>query len=184
MRPVGSTPDPGRRHGPLVDRRDQRRALRREAYLQGSMAARRHIPQSTDALRIPTPYDGKPSRWLPNVIGEQGDGRMDGDRFDTFSRKLASGLSRRGLIKTVAGVGGLLALFESAPAAAKRCSKSCTKEGDRCCAGACVDTTTDTDNCGACGNACEPYEHCKGGVCLCGSNECSDHCCEAWGEPR
>jgi hypothetical protein len=37
------------------------------------------------------------------------------------------------------------------------------------CGGACVDTSRDTNNCGACGTACGAAGKCIGGMCLCNS---------------
>jgi len=42
--------------------------------------------------------------------------------------------------------------------------------GQGCCAGACVDVTSDATNCGACGTVCgENAPTCQAGVCVCGS---------------
>ena len=35
------------------------------------------------------------------------------------------------------------------------------------CNGTCVDTSGDHENCGACGNACNAYQHCNNGACEC-----------------
>lgn len=41
----------------------------------------------------------------------------------------------------------------------------CTNAGKLWCSGACTDQTTDTSNCGSCGNSCASGENCQGGVC-------------------
>ena len=41
--------------------------------------------------------------------------------------------------------------------------------GTMLCAGSCVDTTTNLDNCGTCGNACTTGQSCSAGVCGTGS---------------
>jgi hypothetical protein len=48
-----------------------------------------------------------------------------------------------------------------------------------CAAGTCVDTQSDPQNCGTCGNACGIDQHCDGGVCVCdlGFTECAAGTC-------
>jgi hypothetical protein len=60
------------------------------------------------------------------------------------------------------------------------------------CAGACVDTRNDAQNCGACGHVCPASQHCDHGVCgapaclvqglVCPLDHlcCGDACCPAW----
>ncbi len=44
--------------------------------------------------------------------------------------------------------------------------------GQTDCDGVCVDTSTDRDNCGTCGNACLGGQHCAAGACVACDNEC------------
>lgn len=51
--------------------------------------------------------------------------------------------------------------------------------GETCCAGICVDTDSDSENCGQCGDTCRDGETCSGGNCVCGSDTCAGNetCC-------
>jgi len=52
------------------------------------------------------------------------------------------------------------------------------------CAGACVDTRTDSDHCGACGVACGAGQTCAGGECGCvHGTECDGSCVETSADP-
>lgn len=44
-----------------------------------------------------------------------------------------------------------------------------------CCGGACTNTATDVDNCGACGQACDAGQRCWDGQCVCG-DVCASGC--------
>jgi hypothetical protein len=68
------------------------------------------------------------------------------------------------------------------------CDPACT-DGKECVEGACsclkttcgqscVDSTSDGNNCGQCGNACGDYELCAQGSCVCALHfkKCGDHC--------
>ncbi|MCA9575820.1 MAG: MopE-related protein [Polyangiales bacterium] len=46
------------------------------------------------------------------------------------------------------------------------CPTDCSANGESCCMGSCVDTQTDEQSCGSCGNACDPGELCCGGTCV------------------
>ncbi|KYF68777.1 MXAN_6577-like cysteine-rich protein [Sorangium cellulosum] len=56
------------------------------------------------------------------------------------------------------------------------------------CDGACVDTRTDPDHCGKCGEACDPGRACAGGRCqpMCreGFTECADACVDLDADPQ
>ncbi len=56
------------------------------------------------------------------------------------------------------------------------CYNACIEKFDKCkcnrsgkiyCSGDCVDTQTDSSNCGKCGNSCNSSYSCSGGVCGC-----------------
>jgi hypothetical protein len=57
---------------------------------------------------------------------------MDSERFDTITRTLASGMSRRGVLRTLGGVsaGGVLAVVGRGTVAAK--GRPCKNGGDPC----------------------------------------------------
>jgi hypothetical protein len=64
---------------------------------------------------------------------------------------------------TVMGAGAALAV----------CGDVCCGAPNTCCSNRCVNTSSDTANCGSCGNACPPLHECSGGVCVnpCGSDK-------------
>lgn len=50
---------------------------------------------------------------------------------------------------------------------------------DSCCSDLCVDTSSDRENCGACGNVCRADQSCSQGTCVCDSGtNCGDRCAE------
>jgi hypothetical protein len=106
---------------------------------------------------------------------------MDQQKFDAFTRTLASGQSRRGLLKGLTGtaIGGLLAAVGIAEAGAKpKTNEPCTAPNTKCGKGkgknaVCVNTQTDAANCGSCGNTCAATESCVGGQCECPAITCS-----------
>src|SRR3712207_4230881 len=72
---------------------------------------------------------------------------MDHERFDDLTRALATGMSRRQALKSLAGgaAGGLLAFLgvgkaAAAPPGCKRNGKKC-KEDTQCCSGNCENGT-------------------------------------------
>ena len=116
---------------------------------------------------------------------------MDGHQFDDLTRTLASGTSRRRVLKGIGGAaaaGAFTLLGMKRSDAAPRCrelGKPCQSDA-QCCDRACtnfkcacpvgstacnnvclVDTTflTDEGNCGGCGIACSAGETCCNGVC-------------------
>lgn len=58
--------------------------------------------------------------------------------------------------------------------------------GTNLCSGACVDTTSDLSNCGACGIACSVGTTCVGGQCLCagGLTSCAGACTDTTADPN
>lgn len=117
---------------------------------------------------------------------------MDQERFDQMTRALASGQSRRGVLKGLVGsvLGGALAGMGLASGAAKpakvgichwdkdngsytyievseRAVRAHAAHGDM----THIDPETDESNCGACGKTCNPGESCVGGTCKCGTND-------------
>ena len=83
----------------------------------------------------------------------------------------------------------------------KYCSKNgettCLKEECKCCpenyicddTGECIcskDTENDNQNCGKCGNTCNPDQTCQGGVCVCnqGKVNCSGECSDLVNDPN
>lgn len=104
---------------------------------------------------------------------------MDAHQFDALTRTLGDRLSRRGLGRLVGGLalGGGIATRWPAPADAKKKRKKKRKKKDRndcdggcgigtCCDGRCANTPTDRNNCGACGNRCQPGQYCFNSQCV------------------
>jgi hypothetical protein len=59
--------------------------------------------------------------------------------------------------------------------------------GTSWCNGSCIDTTSDPDNCGGCGNQCDPdFEVCSNGDCECtgGLTMCDGQCRDLQNDPR
>jgi hypothetical protein len=54
---------------------------------------------------------------------------------------------------------------------------TCCHEHQTCCGNKCVDTKTDDQNCGGCGNPCAAGESCVDGACRTTSEECRDADC-------
>lgn len=107
---------------------------------------------------------------------------MDGDRFDAIARFLDAIQTRRGTLKqTCAGLLGLAVFsnFDLAEAGkrhkrrTRRRRRRRNRRKHRCkggttrCNGACVDTNTDPNNCGGCGDECDAGEVCRQGECAC-----------------
>lgn len=131
---------------------------------------------------------------------------MDQQRFDDLSRALATGTSRRRVLRgltgsVLGGVLGLLGLEEAAAACrliGQRCNANkpccrgavCTAKGVCRCAKTrgflpcngdattCVNTNTSEEHCGACNNPCGPNEICQSGTCVCatGFHRCGGNC--------
>jgi hypothetical protein len=121
---------------------------------------------------------------------------MDGLRFDTLVRTLAT--SRRTTRKTLLGAGlGLLLAGRRRDAAAncKKVGRSCTGDDDCCkdalcrlsgvceceagftdCSGKCKDLSTDKKHCGACNNDCGRGGTCCSGDCAGDFQTDPDHC--------
>ncbi len=79
---------------------------------------------------------------------------MDGDRFDTFSRVLASGINRRGVLRVVAGglAGAALSLLggvDEAGASCRRNGRSCRKHA-HCCSDFCTSHRRRRSVCATC----------------------------------
>ena len=50
---------------------------------------------------------------------------------------------------------------------------------DTCCSDQCVDTSSDRENCGACGNVCRDDQSCDSGTCVCASGtDCGNTCAD------
>ncbi len=129
---------------------------------------------------------------------------MDPHRFDALTRSLARSRSRRHLAR-MAGAALLSALgLDGLQSGAD--ARVCRIVGERCddrllccgpghvcvrgrcacgagytdCGGGCVDLSTDTANCGACGNVCDQGTACCNGICcrndydVCCGGECTD----------
>ena len=67
---------------------------------------------------------------------------------------------RTGLLPTIGA-----ALLVSATGCAGGSDPSCPEAQPQKCGDICVDTATDHDNCGGCGNACTSDQQCRGGLC-------------------
>jgi hypothetical protein len=136
----------------------------------------------------------------------------NGWSFDELAKGLASGtMTRRKALRLVgaAVVGGTLASVPGVAWAAsnpKRCGSLGVCPGDTVClqkgknpqcgcpsptqlcgTNQCVNTQTDSSNCGSCGNACAAGQSCQGGQCVvsCGSGTCpatAPQCCQGIGD--
>jgi hypothetical protein len=119
---------------------------------------------------------------------------MDDGQFDSLSRALGDGLTRRGLVAILGALASGVADFASRDAAAaKRGKKRKKKKGPRgcipkctgttcgadgcggtcrcgagltCCTGICVNLATDPNNCGFCARVCAD-NGCVNGACTC-----------------
>jgi hypothetical protein len=104
---------------------------------------------------------------------------MDAERFDTITRTLAWGRSRRGVLRALggAGAGGVLALGGrgAAPAKGRRCRKGgipcgqgkgfeCCRDDKQCRDGACVDAEMEVE--GTC-HTTSTYDGSGGVICRC-----------------
>jgi Stigma-specific protein, Stig1 len=120
---------------------------------------------------------------------------VDGQRFDDLARSLANGISRRGLLKVIAGAAasavfvrwptGRAAGQDSGVSCPLRLGQSCTDAsgcgGDACptydcCGGVCVDLATDPANCGTCGTTCDTGNCVENTCCPAGAILCGDAC--------
>jgi len=101
---------------------------------------------------------------------------MDGHRFDEMSRSLATGATRREVVRLLAGgfAGGILGVLgirsgEAAPRRTTYVRKPCPNANEIACAGGgrpvCVDPQTDSNNCGGCGVVCAGGTACVNGTC-------------------
>jgi Stigma-specific protein, Stig1 len=109
---------------------------------------------------------------------------MHDDRFDNLTRRLANSMSRRGALRIVgAGAAAAVAaaLFGRATGFAQTCTNNgdCPHPGSHCCNGTCVDTKTDPNNCGRCGNTCGTNETCTEGKCTTSSCPSGQTLCNA-----
>jgi len=83
----------------------------------------------------------------------------------------------------------LVLLGLAGTSACKDESVSCTLSACECqalseCEGACIDTRTDDDHCGACGVACGAGQTCEDGECRCDhGTDCDDSCVETDADP-
>jgi hypothetical protein len=92
---------------------------------------------------------------------------MDDSRFDSLTKSLIdSSGTRRGLV-SAGGVGAMLATLglTNIEAKKKKKKKKC-KKPKRKCGKKCLDVRSDPNNCGACGNRCNPGRpNCVDGAC-------------------
>src|SRR6185312_12415208 len=70
-----------------------------------------------------------------------------------------------------------------ADAGAPQCQFACTAPYAHCATsadknGCDVDTDTDNNNCGTCGNVCSVGQHCVSGTCACDATSCTTGCCD------
>ena len=123
---------------------------------------------------------------------------MDGKRFDEMTRLFGRGTTRRSVVAAALGLAAIAADGGVASARRSTCRQfgtGCTR-GAQCCSGncntsrqsprhlrnrcacavgearcngACVDTTSNVDNCGGCGEVCNSLEICASGACVCDS---------------
>jgi hypothetical protein len=117
---------------------------------------------------------------------------VDGHQFDDIARALATGSSRRMLLRRLGGVlGGALALGTTRDLAAQPGARGGRPQG-RCeagftnCRGTCVDLRGDRNNCGACATACPDVTVCRGGSCVCpgaGETDCGGVCLDLATDP-
>jgi hypothetical protein len=109
---------------------------------------------------------------------------MDAHCFDAFARTLSVGASRRGLGRLLGGLaiaGGIVGHSTRFAEGKNGCRNDKNKKKDKekkkkkkcsadcfntCCDGNCVNTPTDRNNCGACGNVCVPGQYCANGTCV------------------
>jgi hypothetical protein len=92
---------------------------------------------------------------------------MDGNRFDSLTRALGAGRSRRGVLKGLGaaalGAAGLSRLGEAEAAACRKPSTRCGKGKTAIC----TNLGSDVTNCGACGHVCSAVDACTEGICGC-----------------
>ncbi len=130
---------------------------------------------------------------------------MDQQRFDDLTRALATGTSRRRMLRGLTGgvLGGVLGLagLQEASAACRVIDQKCDANNP-CCKGAkcanrhcvcktaagyeaclgpgsrCINTNTDEAHCGACFTPCPPTATCVDGACVCpnGTTPCNGQC--------
>lgn len=80
-----------------------------------------------------------------------------------------AGSSGAGASGLLGGAGGTVAQAGSGGSSTDGvCSPLCSSELQQCCAATCVDTTTNTQNCGGCGKACDAGRKCVAGACSAG----------------
>ena len=94
---------------------------------------------------------------------------MHDETFDRAVRAGVGGVPRRRFMGLVAGLTGAALARPTADAGRKR-RKKC-KKGTKKCGKQCLNLSTDSANCGACGNACSGGQTCSGGVCTCPADQ-------------
>ena len=93
--------------------------------------------------------------------------RMEDDRFDDWTRALATSRTRRrfGAALAAGAVAALLGRPAGAAAARCRTDRQCSVNFPKCCGGRCRDTSADPQNCGQCNRICDEDEVCRNGEC-------------------
>lgn len=114
---------------------------------------------------------------------------MDAQGFDRFARRLAASTGRRGALRTLAGLVGLVAAGSAAvrSQAQDGCPDGCGRN-QRCVDGACVRACEGDDDCRDGGDACiggrcrdgvcsQFAARCEAGYVCCGNGECCAQSC-------
>jgi hypothetical protein len=119
---------------------------------------------------------------LRPVFNTEGNDVMDGSRFDELTKRMSGGLSRRAMLRGLAGgllgAAGLAAANTGAEAkkggSGGGGGNSCP-DGGISCRGQCLTSAqlaTDSRNCGACGARCSSCEICSGSACVSNGDPC------------
>jgi Stigma-specific protein, Stig1 len=112
---------------------------------------------------------------------------VDNANFDAVARAVATGASRRQVLRLLA-IGTVIGWLPGRAGAAPA-RQACEAAGLTDCGGGCVDLSSDPFNCGACGNVC-PGGVCEGGICsappiacVLTETNCGGVCVNLWSDP-